>query len=124
MILCQCGHQNRDTSIFCTSCGSQLSETPDPGVRLLVLNEGEQKEYLIAEAVQYVGRDPVNNIVLEDDQVSARHVKVTFEEAQYWVEDLRSTNGTFVNGVRIEKAIAIKNEDLLKIGRTIFKIIV
>lgn len=125
MILCvQCGHQNKTTSLFCTSCGSRLSEEPYQVARLVLMEQGEHKEYLVAEAERYVGRDPSNDIVVEDDQISGRHMKIAGEEGKFQVEDLGSTNGTYVNGECIEGSVELKNEDLVKIGRTIFKFIV
>lgn len=49
-----------------------------------------------------VGRDPVSDIVLNDPEVSRQHARFTKTDAGYNVQDLGSTNGTFVNGQRLE----------------------
>ena len=49
-----------------------------------------------------VGRDPVSDVVLNDPEVSRQHARFTQTESGYQVQDLGSTNGTFVNGQRLE----------------------
>lgn len=48
------------------------------------------------------GRDPVSDIILNDPEVSRQHARFTQTETGYQVQDLGSTNGTFVNGQRLE----------------------
>ena len=48
------------------------------------------------------GRDPVSDIILNDPEVSRQHARFTKTDAGYQVQDLGSTNGTFVNGQRLE----------------------
>lgn len=125
MILCvHCGRQNKDDSHFCTYCGSRLTEEGCRVARLVLLGGSKSREYLISEAERYVGRASGNDIVAEDDQVSGRHMKVLCKGGEFWLEDLGTTNGTYLNGERIEGPAKLKNEDLVKIGKTIFKFIV
>ena len=49
-----------------------------------------------------IGRDPVSDIILNDPEVSRQHARFTQTDAGYQVQDLGSTNGTFVNGQRLE----------------------
>ena len=49
-----------------------------------------------------IGRDPVSDIILNDPEVSRQHARFTQTETGYQVQDLGSTNGTFVNGQRLE----------------------
>ena len=125
MILClQCGYHNNDSSRFCTFCGSRLTEEDCPVACLILLGETAQKEYMISEAERYVGRDSSNDIVLEDDQASSRHMKIVYEEKAFSVEDLGSRNGTYVNGEHIAGPRVLANGDLIKIGKTIFRFVV
>ena len=124
MFVClQCGHQNRDLNRFCTSCGSSLARDRCVVARLVLLPEGERKQYLVSEADRILGRDETNDIVLRDDQVSGRHARITSEGDAFKVEDLASRNGTFVNGERIGEATTLRSGDLTKVGRTILKFI-
>ena len=92
--------------------------------RLVLLDQDTHMEYLVSDAERHVGRDGSNDIVLKDDRVSGLHMKILYREGEYQVEDLDSTNGTYVNGERIKGSVTLKNEDLLKVGSTIFKFIV
>ena len=51
-----------------------------------------------------VGRDPENDIVIEASTTSARHSEISWEHGSYWIYDLNSTNGTYVNGSRVRRA--------------------
>ena len=123
MILCaHCGHQNRNESAFCTFCGNRLPDDRLVVGRLILLGEREKREYLIADVDRYIGRDAGNDIVVyDDDEISACHARISFRDGGFWVEDLQSTNGTFVNGKRICEPVCLRDEDLLKMGRTLLK---
>lgn len=119
MILCNhCGHQNKNKGTFCTSCGNRLLGDCYIVGRLSLLSGEEEREYLLADADRYIGRDPGNDIVVPDEAVSAQHARISFRDRGFWVEDLRSTNGTFVNEERIAGPVRLRDEDLLKMGHT------
>ena len=63
---------------------------PTPGAAFIL--EGDQMT---------IGRDSTNEIVINDAEISRRHSRLTFQGGKYVLEDLGSTNGTFVNGARI-----------------------
>jgi hypothetical protein len=66
-----------------------------------------------------VGRESGAGIRLDgDDFVSARHARLEPRLDGTWVEDLSSTNGTFVNGARVEGARRLQAGDVLRIGST------
>jgi hypothetical protein len=69
---------------------------------------------LTAEPIT-VGRDPKNDIVLDDRRVSRRHAEVRLRLGRYTLYDLQSTNGTFVNGRRIAEMV-LSDEDRITIG--------
>lgn len=123
MLLCTfCGYQNKSKSKFCSSCGNGLADESCLVCRILVLGEEQvRQEYLVSSAERYLGRDEGNDIVVGDEEVSARHARVCLVEGAFWVEDLQTTNGTFVNGERIREATRLQNEDLIKIGRTMLQ---
>ena len=72
-------------------------------------NYSEEEEYLIVIREATIGRSPTNGIVLESDKVSDFHAKVVYRDGQYWVEDLNSKHGTWVN----DKEAAFGEEILL-----------
>ena len=67
-----------------------------------------------------VGRSPDSALVLDDSYSSSRHARFFNSEGAWFVEDLQSTNGTFVHGHRIDSPIALKVGDRVTIGQTTF----
>ena len=75
------------------------------------------------EAVINLGRSADSTINLDDDYASTRHAQLVQEDAETWsVNDLQSTNGTFVNGVRVVTPVQIRIGDVIRIGRTQLKL--
>jgi len=69
-----------------------------------------------------IGRDSeTNTIVLESDSVSRQHARIVLDDGTRYIEDLDSTNGTYVDDILIEQLTALSNGALLRIGDTIFK---
>lgn len=64
-----------------------------------------------------IGRDSTNDVVISSPNVSRFHAQLERVGQRYRVEDLRSSNGTFVNGERIEGAVWLKPEDTIRIGQ-------
>ena len=69
-----------------------------------------------------VGRSSDLDMVLVEDMVSRKHARITMQQDQIWIEDLGSTNGTFVNGEKINRA-RLKEGDRVLIGTSILKVI-
>ena len=60
--------------------------------------------YRLRGTVIRVGRDPGNDIVIETPTTSSRHSEISWEHGGYWIYDLNSTNGTYVNSSRVDRA--------------------
>src|SRR5450432_3831992 len=69
-----------------------------------------------------VGRSSDLDMVLVADMVSRKHARIAMQADQIWIEDLGSTNGTFVNGEKIKRA-RLKEGDRVLIGTSILKVI-
>ena len=69
-----------------------------------------------------IGRSSDLDMVLVEDMVSRKHARITMQQDQIWIEDLGSTNGTFVNGEKIKRA-RLKEGDRVLIGTSILKVI-
>jgi hypothetical protein len=69
-----------------------------------------------------VGRSSDLDMVLVEDMVSRKHARIAMQADQIWIEDLGSTNGTFVNGEKIKRA-RLKEGDRVLIGTSILKVI-
>lgn len=82
-------------------------------------DEGRSFE-LGSEAV--LGRDPTATVNLVDEEVSRRHAIVTVTDGVATVEDLGSSNGTFVAESRIEDETRIEPGQRLRVGRTVLEL--
>jgi hypothetical protein len=63
-----------------------------------------------------IGRDPTCDCAITDDTVSARHAQLSYHHSQWWLEDLSSTNGTFINQEPLETPTVIVNGDEIRCG--------
>src|SRR5258708_11826258 len=75
------------------------------------------KEYLLKNGKNTLGRKPDNDIVIADDLASRLHTEIDCQPNQVIIQDLNSTNGTFVNRVRLTKPRVLKSEDQIRIGQ-------
>jgi hypothetical protein len=77
------------------------------------------EEFQLDSSPLTIGRGGQNNVALEGDEfASARHVRVEPRRDGVWVNDLGSTNGTFVNGVQIDRPRKLVNGDVVRVGET------
>jgi pSer/pThr/pTyr-binding forkhead associated (FHA) protein len=67
--------------------------------------------------INSIGRNVNNTIYVEDDFVSTTHAMLTFRGRSWFVEDQGSTNGTYVNGHRIDRPVALSFGDEVTVGR-------
>ncbi|MFL7869802.1 MAG: FHA domain-containing protein [Anaerolineales bacterium] len=66
-----------------------------------------------------IGRDSSSEITVNDAEVSRRHSRLTFQGGKYVLEDLGSTNGTFVNGQRLTGPHVLKSGEVISLGEQI-----
>jgi serine/threonine protein kinase len=77
------------------------------------------RSFPLAGEKAYVGRDQGNDIVIDDPEVSRRHAGISRGPSGYSIEDVGSTNGTFVNGVRITSPRALRDGDIIGLGQVV-----
>jgi len=63
-----------------------------------------------------LGRENKCDFVIDDVEVSRKHAKIAFREGHYILQDLKSTNGTVINGRKIKKPEVLRNGDIITIG--------
>lgn len=68
-----------------------------------------------------IGRAASNLIVLNSNYISNEHALITLRGQQWWLEDLKSRNGTTLNGILLTEATVISPGDIIGIGNTDFK---
>ncbi|QDT99084.1 SpoIIE family protein phosphatase [Gimesia aquarii] len=88
---------------------------------LVMLQAGQAVSYSLSGEQTVLGRHPECQIQLDSNMVSRRHAQVIGEGDQFFVEDLGSGNGTFVNGKKIEGRTQLEHEDRLKVGPILFR---
>ncbi len=117
-----CGGKNPESAIICSNCIEDISsvtpqeENNENKPTALVIFEG--KEYKI-ESPCIIGRNEfLKEILSEYKTISRKHLKIYFEEGSWFIEDLNSTNGTFLNGEPIKNKHILKNEDVIGLGQT------
>jgi pSer/pThr/pTyr-binding forkhead associated (FHA) protein len=140
----ECGFQNLEAANYCTKCGALLvrdesgadttmSYTPEEGDEesaeiveeiktegpALVVRSGGGRageHFLLEQESTTVGRSPDCDIFLDDVTVSRRHALVKRSNAQFFIEDQGSLNGTFLNRRRIESG-GLEDGDEVQIGK-------
>jgi pSer/pThr/pTyr-binding forkhead associated (FHA) protein len=92
----------------------------------LVVEDSEvlapETRFAIREGATSIGRSSASDIVLKsDDYASGRHAQLTRHGGLLYVEDLGSTNGTFVNGRKTVGATPLRHGDSVRVGSTTFR---
>jgi pilus assembly protein CpaF len=90
----------------------------------IVVNEkgGEQKRLEFDKPEVTIGRVQGNDIILPKGNVSKRHSRIVLKDGKFIIVDLKSTNGTYVNGRKITSPLVVKGQDKIYIGDFILSI--
>ncbi len=142
----RCGVQNTADSNFCRRCGERLNRPEElertgdfaidrgaardvregqvfaqegvEGTLLQIVSDGGREGEIIAIEghVMTIGRTPESDLFLDDITVSRHHAKIVAESGGYFIEDLASLNGTYVNRKRIERH-RLFDGDELQVGK-------
>jgi len=112
----------------------EIGEAPRSNKRLKRKERGTPRAFAITNGPQageradlaggtvQIGRSADCQLILDDDYVSTRHARVVAGDNGFYVEDLGSTNGTYVNGQRITQPTTISLADSVRIGRTVMRL--
>ena len=140
----ECGYQNPEAANFCARCGAKLpggeagpdttmtfspeeseldgsdvlEELATEGPALVVRSGGGRAgEHFLPEGERTtIGRSPDNDIFLDDVTVSRQHAVLIRRGDEFFIEDLGSLNGTYVNRKRIESA-RLEGGDEVQVGK-------
>lgn len=87
----------------------------------LVVRRGPtpNQEFVLTQEKATIGRAPTNDIPIPDPEISRRHAQFVRQGEEYAIEDLGSTNGTFVNGRRITGLTPLHHGDTIDCGEAI-----
>lgn len=101
-----------------TSGGGSLDEAYLKVVNRLDSLNFKMQEYYVIEGDISLGRSSKNDVVIKDKFVSKNHLLIREKNQRYYLEDLGSANGTFLNGVKIDpnELIELQNNDKIGVG--------
>ena len=77
--------------------------------------QGEKIEY-ITHPLAFIGREQGCDIIIIDHSVSSRQARLSYHQNQWWIEDLNSTNGTFLNRDLLTQPAVLITDDLISCG--------
>jgi pSer/pThr/pTyr-binding forkhead associated (FHA) protein len=103
-----------------SSIVTAINATPS----ILVVIDGplQGTELILDRKELRIGRAPNSDLVLDDDYVSTQHARIQRIDDGWVIQDLNSTNGTYVDGQRIGAPVTIKEDMQIRIGKTIFEL--
>ncbi len=87
-----------------------------PPLTLTHLDGASSAPHHYTKPVIIMGREPECDFHLDDQTVSAQHARLSYRQQQWWLEDLASTNGTFLNGEAVTTPVVITQGDELRLG--------
>lgn len=103
--------------------GSFLASQKKPGILVDAKVEGGREfKFHFWQPEILIGRGSNCDISLPDEALSVSHARISFHHGQWWLEDLGSTNGTFINKDRIIVPTVIITGDQFKCGNSIFSL--
>ncbi len=94
---------------------------PDPSSAFEIIDPAESSYapgmHLPLEHYTTVGRRDDNSMVIDDGFISGSHAELIFDHGAWWLQDLNSTNGTFVNNQPVHGRIRLSDGDIVQFGR-------
>jgi pSer/pThr/pTyr-binding forkhead associated (FHA) protein len=84
--------------------------------------ETSTQTYMTPDLV--IGRDPACDLILQDETVSAHHTHLSYHHHQWWIEDMDSTNGTYLNQERLTTPTVMITGDELRCGHVELSVMV
>ena len=106
------------------AAGLRERRTPKLG-RLVVVKSpalDDKEEFVLDSQTLTIGRGSQNSIPLDDDEfASAEHARIEPRQDGVWLEDTGSTNGTYLNGVKLTRPRKLTPGDVVRVGETDFR---
>jgi serine/threonine protein kinase len=127
----RCQAQNPSDRLFCTSCGYELADRKAGADRIVgpngrpilarfLMQSGQMagRVFRFHQDLTTIGRTNGNDLIIQGRTVSRRHARLWFDNGHWFVADMQSANGTFVNNARLQpnQPVALNDGDVLNFG--------
>jgi two-component system NtrC family sensor kinase len=99
-----------------------MSDTSNQPVMRIIGGPASGKEFVLDQSEYTIGRTNSAALVVPDIMISRKHVRIFNEGGKWQIQDLGSTNGTWIQGNRIAAAIALPMKTAVRIGDTLFEV--
>jgi pSer/pThr/pTyr-binding forkhead associated (FHA) protein len=102
----------------------QAAGQPDfqaPLLRLIPPENTQLEMYQANSESVLIGRDPACGLYLGDKTISGHHARLTYQMGQWWIEDLHSMNGTFLNNQPVNTPMVLASGDEIRFGGLSFQ---
>jgi len=90
------------------------------GKLVIIYGDHAAREYRLGPKRMMIGRTAQCDITIDDSSVSRKHASIESKDSRFLLQDLKSTNGTFVNGESID-VFVLNHGDKILIGRTVLQ---
>jgi len=91
-----------------------------PQLVVITADRNVGARFMLVDDVR-IGRAANSHIIIDDTYASQQHARIFVNDGSYFVEDIGSTNGTYVNGRKISYPLGLRAGDRIKIGKTVFE---
>jgi eukaryotic-like serine/threonine-protein kinase len=131
-VLCfRCQAQNPSDRLFCTSCGYELADRKAAADRVMgpngrpilarfLIQNGQMagRAFRFHQDLTTIGRTNGNDLIINGKTVSRRHARLWCDNGRWYLADMQSANGTFVNNVRLQpnQAVMLNDGDVINFG--------
>jgi hypothetical protein len=102
--------------------GMLLAARQPPPLALSSADDDHASAQLFSKPVVILGREEACDFQLDDPAVSSQHARLSFRQQQWWLEDLASTNGTYLNGEVVTNPVVITHGDELRLGHKAIRV--
>ncbi len=107
-----------DAAKYCSECGLRVA-VPSGALRVFARQTDKDPVAVQFEHELVIGKSPECGLALDDDYVSRRHSRIRKDDGLVYLEDLASSNGTFL---RVRRPIALERGDEIIVGTTVLKL--
>jgi pSer/pThr/pTyr-binding forkhead associated (FHA) protein len=100
--------------------GKVLAARKTPPLKLVIQTPGQPSiSMYFTQDELTIGRDKACDVSIADEMVSAQHARLSFHHGQWWLQDLNSTNGTYLNAERMMAPTVITSGDEIRCGSSL-----